>query len=430
MTLDELTPWLFSRVTGGIRWGLERTEELLAGVDDPHRRFHSIHIAGTNGKGSVAALCDAALRAEGRLRVGLYTSPHLVSFNERIRVGGVPVPDDVIVEAAEELRPAIERTGASFFEATTAIAFHIFAKQQVDIAVVEVGLGGRLDATNVITPLVCAITNVAVDHEEYLGSSLARIAEEKAGIFKAGVPAISGVRDPEVQEVLQAVAAREGAPFRPLDGISRTSAFRNGIQGVEMDVMSERWGRVHLRTPLSGEHQGRNAALALEVLGALPDGIGPSLDAVCRGFENARWPGRLQVVDIRGTTYLLDVAHNPAGAETLAGTLDDLELPRPVVGVVGILNDKDWRSMLVALSGSVDVLVLTTPPSAPPARRWEPARVREWMMDQKLPAVRLIPDFQGALERATTMAPHGTVLVTGSVHTVGDAMLHLGISVE
>src|SRR5690606_5675739 len=191
MTLDELTPWLFARTSGGIRWGLERTEELLAGVGDPHRHFRSVLIGGTNGKGSVAALCDSVLREAAGGRIGLYTSPHLVSFSERIRVDGVPVADDVLAAAAARLRASIERTGASFFEATTAMALLAFADAGVEMAVVEVGLGGRLDATNLLTPLVTAVTNVARDHEEYLGDDLAGIAREKGGIFKEGVPALT-----------------------------------------------------------------------------------------------------------------------------------------------------------------------------------------------------------------------------------------------
>lgn len=429
LTLDELTPWLFSRTTGGIRWGLERTQELLAGVDDPHRRFRSVHIGGTNGKGSVAALCDAVLRADGKMRVGLYTSPHLVSFRERIRVDGVPVADEVIVGAAETLRPAIGRTGASFFEATTAMAFLIFAEQGVDVAVVEVGLGGRLDATNVLTPAVTAITNVAVDHEEYLGTSPAGIAAEKAGILKRGVPAISAVEGEEAREVLRSVAAREGAALYELADLLTVDHVETGVHGASFEAFSKQWGRVKLRTSLTGSHQVANATLALEIAGFLPDDIRPSIASVQAGFEACRWPGRLQVVEIHGTTYVLDVAHNPAGAQVLASALEGLDLPRPIVCVAGILSDKDWRSMLPTLSGEADALVLTTPPSAPTARRWDLVQVEEWTVGRRLPRTRVIQNFDAALSRATTMAPHGTVVVTGSVHTVGDAMDILGIDV-
>src|SRR5215218_5504524 len=209
--------WLFSRPTGGIRWGLERTGELLAEVGDPHRTFRSLHVAGTNGKGSVSALCDAALRAaDTPRRIGLYTSPHLVSFDERIRIDGRPVDRELLLACEARLRPAIERTGATFFEATTAIAFLCFAEAGVDLAVVEVGLGGRLDSTNVITPLASAITNIARDHTEYLGDSIEEIAFEKAGILKPGVPAVTGETAPGALAVLQRRAEEVGAPLTVL----------------------------------------------------------------------------------------------------------------------------------------------------------------------------------------------------------------------
>src|SRR5215216_213123 len=209
---DQPGAWLFARPTGGIRWGLERTLELLAGVGDPHRRFRSLHVGGTNGKGSVAALCDAALRAADPSRtVGLYTSPHLVSFDERIRIGGRTVERELLLACEARLRPEIERTGASFFEATTAIAFLCFAEAGVEAAVVEVGLGGRLDSTNVLEPEACAVTNVARDHTEYLGETLEEIAAEKAGIFKPGVPAVIGERDPHIRSVLAERAHAAGA---------------------------------------------------------------------------------------------------------------------------------------------------------------------------------------------------------------------------
>jgi dihydrofolate synthase/folylpolyglutamate synthase len=428
-TLDELTPWLFSRVTGGIRWGLERTEELLAGVDDPHRRFNSIHIAGTNGKGSVAAFCDAILRADGQSRIGLYTSPHLVSFTERIRIDGKPVDEGVLLDAATRLRPAIEQTGASFFEATTALAFLIFAELRVDLAVIEVGLGGRLDATNVITPLATAVTNVARDHEEYLGTSLTDIAREKAGIFKLGVPALSGSLDDGVRAVLREVAREKGAPFHELHVLAAIEDLETDLDGTRFRLLSHQWGEMDLTTTLPGEHQARNAALAIELLGLLPDSLRPSIEAVEDGVRGTRWSGRLQLEKIRGTTWLFDVAHNPAGAQVLAEWIRAARLTEPVVLVAGILSDKDWKGMLTGLGMVADALVLTVASSAPESRRWNPDEVGAWAREQGLPPTRVIPDLQSALGRASTMAPHGTVVVTGSVHTVGDAMKLLDLSV-
>lgn len=429
MKSDEPGAWLFDRPTGGIRWGLERTQELLAGVGDPHRRFRALHVAGTNGKGSVSALCDAALRAADPARtVGLYTSPHLVWFDERIRVGGRAVERELLLACEARLRPAIERSGATFFEATTAIAFLCFAEAGVDVAVVEVGLGGRLDSTNVIAPDACAITNVARDHTEYLGDSLASIAAEKAGILKPGVPAVTGERDPAVLAVLRSKAEGIGAPLFVLDDVASISGVGVSLEGTRFRLESARWGSREVRTPLVGAHQARNASLAAELLGLLPDDLRPEWDAVAAGFASVRWPGRLQVERIRGTTWVLDVAHNAAGVAALAATLDALELPRPVVLVTAILKDKDWAEMLPPLLARSDAAVLTVAPSSPPERQWDPTAAAG-AIDGGIP-VRVIPDFAAALQRAETMAPHGTVLVTGSVHTVGDALAELGIPIS
>jgi dihydrofolate synthase/folylpolyglutamate synthase len=423
---EELAAWLAGRTTAGIRWGLERTRELLAGADDPHRRFASVLIGGTNGKGSVAALCEAALREAGGHRVGLYTSPHLVSFRERIRIDGRPIGGQALARAAERLRPAIERTGATFFEATTAIAFLCFAEAGVDVAVVEVGLGGRLDATNVLDPVATAVTNVALDHADYLGETLPEIAREKAGIFRGGVPALTGESEAGALAVLRAEAERVGASFVELDRIAALGAVETDARGTCFDYRSERWGEGTLALPLPGAHQARNALLALELLGTLPDALRPALGAIERGFAAVRWPGRLQVEEVGGTTFVFDVAHNPAGAESLAAALDARDLPRPLVLVAGILSDKAWREMLPPLIERADAVILTTPPTAPVNRRWDPLAAASALPESGRP-LRVIDDFAAALSRATTLAPHGTVLVTGSVHTVGDALAELGL---
>lgn len=428
MKFESLTPWLFARTSGGIRWGLERTIELLAGVDDPHRRFASIHIGGTNGKGSVAAMCDAALRAEpsGR-KIGLYTSPHLVSFTERIRINGRPVDDAVLLSAAERLRPAIESNGATFFEATTAIAFLCFAEVGVDLAVVEVGLGGRLDATNVIHPLVTAITNIALEHTEYLGDSLEAIAAEKAGILEAGVPAITAATGSALQ-VLRAEAERAGAPLVQIDEAYEVSQVSSSNGTTEIQFRGEPWGERELPVPLPGEHQARNALLAVGVLGLLPEEHRPGWTAIENGFGNFRWPGRVQLERIRGTTWIFDVAHNPAGVLTLEAALQGLTVPAPLVMVIGILSDKQWQPMLRGLLNRADAAILTIPDSAPEGRRWDPIAAAAWAEAECGVLPRVIPDLHQAIQRASTLAPHGTIVVTGSFHTVGDAMAVLGVS--
>lgn len=426
MTLEDLTSWLYGRTAGGIKWGLETTRTLLAGGGDPHRRFRSLHIGGTNGKGSVAALCAAALRERGGGRVGLYTSPHLISFTERVRVDGRPVAEERILSAARRLEALIEQTGASFFEATTAIALLCFAEEGVTTAVIEVGLGGRLDATNVIEPLVSVITNVALDHTAELGESLAQVAAEKAGILKAGVPAVTAEADPTALRVLREGAARVGADLRTLDDLATVRQVRTGIDGTRFVLDSAAWGEREVAIPLIGGHQARNAALAAEALALLPVEERPEWEAVARGFAATRWPGRLQVERIRGTTWLFDVAHNAAGAAALADALDLLDLPRPLVLVAAILADKRWQEMLPPLARRSEAVILTVAPSAPATRRWDPSAAAAALSTTA--KVRVVPDLSAALARATTLAPHGTVLVTGSVHTVGDAFQLLGLS--
>lgn len=422
-TYSDLVRALFPRLTAGIRWGLDRTERLLAGVGDPHLRFPTIHVGGTNGKGSVSALMAAILSAAGH-RVGLYTSPHLCSFRERIRVDGEPVSEPALLAAARALWPGLEREAPSFFESTTALAFLALAQAGVDVAVVEVGLGGRLDATNVIRPRVVVLTNVALDHAQYLGETREAIAREKAGIIKPATPVITAEADPAIRAIFRERAAELGAPFHSVR-LERTWEARTGRSGVRLRLPTGRWGVLELSTPLAGMHQAENAALAVRALELLGPDLRPDAGAVVRGAAAVRWPGRLQREEVDGRTWLFDVAHNVAGIEALTAALPRLELPRPVVALVGILGDKDWGNMLPRLFAAVDGAVLTEPPTAPAGRRWDPAGA----LEAAGPGgdAEIVPDFVAALHRARERAGAGTVLVTGSFHTVGDALAALGI---
>jgi dihydrofolate synthase / folylpolyglutamate synthase len=419
LTYDALVAELFPRLTGGIRWGLDRTRRLLASVGDPHRSYPALHVGGTNGKGSVAAMLAAVLQRSGR-RVGLYTSPHLCSFRERFRVDGEPLSETEILAAAERLWPAIEAESPSFFEATTALAFLALASAEIDVAVVEVGLGGRLDATNVIEPVVCVITNVERDHMQYLGDSLESIAVEKAGILKPGVPAVTG----ETAEVPLAVLVRRaeavGAPLRVL-----TPAELRNVQtsaaGTDFLLAESAWGPLSVHTPLPGTHQATNAALAIRALELLPAPLRTGTDAVLDGLAGVRWPGRLQVEHIEGIDWIFDVAHNVAGMNALVAALAAISPARPLVAVVGVLGDKDWQGMLHPLAAAVDQLIVTLPPGAPPERRWDPMAVLE---ATGLRHAEVCGEFDEALRRAA--AAGASVLVTGSFHTVGDALRVLG----
>lgn len=417
----ELIRDLFPRLTGGIQWGLERTARLLAAVGDPQDSYRSIHVGGTNGKGSVCATAASVLRADGQ-RVGLYTSPHLCAFRERIQVDGVPLSDDALLAAATRLWPSIEAERPSFFEATTALAFLAFADAGAEVVVAEVGLGGRLDATNVLKPEVTVLTNVAMDHAQHLGDTLAAIAGEKAGIVKPGTPVVTAERDPAIRSLFEERARAVGAPFRALQAEEPT-AVEAALDGTGFEVRTDAWGMLGLCTPLPGAHQATNAALAVRALELLPKELRPKRAAVEEGVASVRWPGRLQHEVVGGRHWLLDVAHNPAGVEALVAAIRTLAPPRPLAAVVGILGDKDWSRMLPPLAEVADAVILTEPPTAPADRRWDAAAVLARVGGGSTVVER---DFARALEQARGRAGEGTVLVTGSFHTVGDALALLG----
>jgi dihydrofolate synthase / folylpolyglutamate synthase len=411
LSYEQALDFLFPRTTT-IKFGLATTRALLKELGEPHRLLPAIHIGGTNGKGSASTLVAEALRESG-WRVALYTSPHLVSFRERIRVDGVPISEAAVAMWTSRLRPLILERKATFFEASTAIAFADFAARGAEIAVVEVGLGGRLDSTNVVHPLVSGVTKIERDHMKYLGDTLERIACEKAGIAKPGAPFVVGERNPVLVEVLRREARR--AVCR-LD--SRTPA---DIRVLPPDY--EWCGPLSL----AGPHQRRNAAVAHGILMALPSPYRPPAEAVDRGFGQAHIPGRL---DRRGK-WLFDVAHNPDGIRALTAALESTRQPRPLHALVSILGDKEWLDMLVQLDRVIDRGVLTVAPTAA-GRGWDTKWLRRWLKDPARPPAHahwtLVPDFRQALAEVQEGA--GTVLVTGSFHTVGDVMVALGMEGE
>ncbi len=375
---------------------------MLDALGHPERHFPAIHVGGTNGKGSTCAFLEAALRARG-LRVGVYTSPHLVSVCERVTVDGAPLGEDALAAWVGHLRPLIERVDASFFEAMTAIAFADLAARGVDVAVVEVGLGGRLDATNVLTPLVAVVTKIAREHTDYLGHDLAGIAREKAGIAKPGVPFVTGEQDPALRQTLRQEAAQRGA--EPIVTVDTSRLPPPGFQ-----------------LGMPGRHQWANARVALAALHRLPEPLGPWGEGIPPAFARARVAGRF---DVRGGgRWIFDVAHNPDGMSVLVTALTDSAPRRPLHALVGIRGDKEWRPMLERLAPAVDRLVLTIAPSVPPGQRWMREDVVGWAGGRSGGAVAVFePDFVTALERVQHDA--ATVLVTGSFHTVGDALARL-----
>lgn len=409
----------------GAEWGLGRTEEALAALGHPQRHFESIHVGGTNGKGSVAAVLASVLSHDGK-RVGLYTSPHLCSFRERFQIDGRPVPMQDLLAAGDETRSCLTGAGLTFFEAATVLAFHLFARSEVEVALVEVGLGGRLDSTNVILPRVSSITNVALDHHEYLGETLPEIAGEKAGIIKEGVPVVTAETDPEIVAIFRTRAEALGAPFHAVDPGTVVRDLEVAPRGNAFSLLTESWGELPLISPLPGAHQAGNVALAVRCLELLPPSLFPDRDAVMEGVAEVRWPGRLQIVSAADGTWVFDVAHNVAAVRSLADSIPRLALPEPIVLLVGIQGDKDWRSMLPPLFAMTREAILTQPPTVPPERRWHPLEAAGSV--EPRPNLHILPDFAQAVAGARNMAGEGTVVVTGSHHTVGDAMNLLEIT--
>ena len=412
--------YLFARTTGPFKFGLERTIALLTALGDPHRAYPCIHIAGTNGKGSSVATAEALLRGKG-LRVGTYTSPHLVDFRERIVVDGSRISAEEVIEFVERWTPLVESLGATFFEATTALAFAHFARARVDVAVVETGLGGRLDSTNVIDPIAAGVTTIDYDHTEYLGTTLEEIAAEKAGIYKPGKPAIVGERDVAVQGVLARDARAAGAT--PV----RVVAEECLISDVDIDAAGTSFmldglgGHRRLRTPLAGRHQAENVAFTLVLLDAAGLPYATTLDEAAHSLAGVRVAGRFQSEG----RYIFDVAHNPEGSAVLASTLAAVRPAVPVVALFSVLADKDWRSMMRSLAKSVSHFVLTVAPSAPPNRVWDVNEAGRFAANEAISA-EVIKDFDTALSHASSLGQ--TTLVTGSFHTVGDAMARLQAS--
>jgi dihydrofolate synthase/folylpolyglutamate synthase len=409
--LNDPLPWLFALEQFGIKFGLENISTIVTALGHPERAFRSVHIAGTNGKGSVTAMVDAALRAAGH-RSARYTSPHLVDLSERFTIDGAAVSSDALAAVVGDLRDLIEglrergtlEVQPTFFEVTTAAAFEMFRRAGVEIAVLEVGLGGRLDATNVVAPpqlIATAITSIDFDHQLYLGSTLGEIAREKAGIIKPGVPLVVGPVPPEAAAAIDEVAVSRGAPV-----IHATASDSNGMT-----------------VGLPGAHQRTNASVALGLLRLLDaNGVSIPDHAMEAGLAHPDWPGRLDQRQLGdGRELLLDAAHNPAGAASLASYLRAAGgSPRPLV--FAAMRDKDVAGMFAALLPAVGRLIVTrasNPRSADPEALAQQARA----VAATLP-VTIVPELGAALDEAWQTAPR--IVVAGSIFLLGDVMIRVG----
>jgi dihydrofolate synthase/folylpolyglutamate synthase len=409
MTYADAIRFLYDLRRFGAKLGLENTRKLAALVGNPQRELRFIHVAGTNGKGSTCAMLDSVYRAAG-LRTGLFTSPHLVSFRERIQVNRQLTSESDIVRLVERIQPLLRNFPddhhPTFFEVVTVMALVYFEEQKCDLIIWEAGLGGRLDATNIVIPLVSVITNIQYDHEKWLGHTLRQIAAEKAGIIKSGVPVVTTVDEPEAFAVILDTAKRLGAPFTRV-----TSEQANHITH-------------HISLPLLGDHQRLNAALAVRIVEVLNDKIPVPKTCVGRGLESVEWPGRMQVITHpSGQKILLDGAHNVAGAQALRATLEkNFPGEKPSI-ILGILEDKDWQKICTTLAPSAARIFAVRVSSDRTADAYRLAQAC-YAINPSID-VSVCDSLAHAIEKVSADA---TVVVTGSLYLVGEALELLGVS--
>lgn len=399
--------FLFGLQKFGANLGLENPRRLAALAGDPQAQLRFIHVAGTNGKGSTCAMLESIYRAAG-LRVGLFTSPHLVSFRERIQINGHPIGAADVARLISEMQPLLAQfppgAAPTFFEVVTVLALRFFAEHRCDLVVFETGLGGRLDATNIVTPLASVITNIALEHQQWLGDTVAQIAVEKAGIIKPGVPVVTATTAAEALRVIEETAARLGAPLTCAASAVAVSA-----------------GNAEPVLPLLGEHQQLNAALAAATVRVLRGKIPVNDDAIRRGLETVSWPGRLQLVKLSdGRRLLLDGAHNAAGIEVLRAALArHFPEERPAL-VFGMLADKDWPAMARRLAPLASRIVAVPVSSERTVSAADLAAVCR----EVNPATEMAGSLNEALQRTQK---NRFIIMTGSLYLIGEALELLGL---
>ncbi len=442
MTYEEALQWIHSVGRFGIRPGLERMNALMERLGNPHHQFKCIHIAGTNGKGSTAAFITSVLRTAD-YRVGLYTSPYLEMFNNRISIDGRDIIPEKLVENVKLIRPLVEELSRipglgplTEFEVVTSIAFNYYAESAPDLVVLETGLGGRLDATNIVSPLITVITNISRDHTHILGSTLEKIAYEKAGIIKERIPLFTAVHDPAAERVLQKSAADKRAPLYHVvsagDNFATTAGYHGIIEyggrkivpeGQRFDCRGLQNEYRNIFIPLRGEYQVENAAVSIGVIESLGnEGFFVDEEALREGLRAAKWPGRLEVLQ-KKPLVVIDGAHNTAAVRAMIRATAEHYTCRRLIMVVGIMEDKDMRGMLSLLSRVADDLILTRPAIE---RAADPQELRKIVEDENLgltgasPLVE--PDLPRALRKALSLAGNeDMVLVTGSFYTISEA---------
>ncbi|MDO9536888.1 MAG: Mur ligase family protein [Thermoplasmata archaeon] len=417
---DEAVNWLYDLQYFGMKLGLANTRALLAELGNPHEKLKAVHVAGTNGKGSVCAFLTSILMDSG-MKVGTYTSPHLRDFGERICINEFPMTRSEVLSSIKAIRPRVEAMAerdmqCTFFEVTTCMAFQYFARRKVDAAVIEVGMGGRLDSTNVLEPVLSIITTISKEHTQYLGETVKKIAGEKAGIIKKGVPVVSAVDEPGAMKVVESKAREMKSK---LHNVCDVEIINSGLYGSTLSVNTSPNKYKNICIKLPGKHQAMNAStsiLAAEILG---QGIFPiKQENIIRGMERTRWNARLQVVR-HNPDVIVDATHNPGGVQTLAIFLKKHFSHKPPILVLAMLIDKEVEPVVKALEPLVSEIIVT---ESSYNRRMKAADLAAMFKSE----VEVIDSVSAAVDRAMSLAgKNGTVLVTGSIFTAAEALTHL-----
>lgn len=418
MNYQQAISYLFGLQIFGIKLGLSNITSFLNYLGNPHLKFQSVHVAGTNGKGSVCAMLESVLCQAG-YKTGLFTSPHLVDFTERVRICRMPIEKEFTVEFVKECKNRIDRFKYTFFEVNTALAFLYFAEKRVDLAVVETGLGGRLDATNVLFPLATIITNIDLEHTDILGKKITRIAAEKGGIVKENVPVITGIEQTEALEAIKSICQKKDSPLITVKGNSSWKIKRASLEKTDLDLRLRNTNFPNLELNLVGTHQIKNAVISLLAIQELrKKGYSIPPQSIYQGLKNVHWPCRFQIYR-KKPFVILDAAHNPAAALILRQTFSDLFPDRKVIFVFGVMQDKDYARILQILSPIAQKIILTQPKNKRAASLSELEKVVKPLKIhyEKIKSVKQAHSH--TLKRA---AATDIICITGSHYTLGELL--------
>ena len=415
-TYRDITKYLFDRRARGMKLGLEHIQALLMAIGHPEHNFLSIHIAGTNGKGSTAAILESILREAG-YKTGLYTSPHLIDMRERIQIRGQYISKSDVISIVNKLQPHFETTSASFFECLTAMAFEHFSKNQIDIAVLETGLGGRLDATNTVTPILTIITPIGLDHTRILGTNILSVAYEKAGILKKNISCILGRQNPGVRQFYTDFGEEHQIPMQICQEDMKVTGIEATEKGSQFNLLTPQKQYKNLYLSLLGRHQIDNALSAIRACELLNEkGWDISENSIRKGLKKVTWPARLQLIQTK-PKILLDSAHNPLGIKKLVHSLKTIFQYNRLILVFGILQDKDYPIIIKTIAPLADQIILTRPLSD---RSLDPNELLKFKFLLEKHSL-VIPDIEHAWNKAFQIAKTtDCICCVGSIYFIGE----------